>query len=147
MKSLVCMAVAAMFAFATASRADNLSVMEACLKLTGVFEDASFVFSDDHNPDQKVDVLSRLHQDYRVLAPLVSVAGGQKAKAIISNFNDQEGSAITGDVFVVPVSREVAQCKLPNEDKHTCGPMFALLSNTASALRVACIVDYQKVNN
>jgi hypothetical protein len=134
--------------FSAASvRADELGVFEACLHLSGVFDDAARVFSDDHNPDEKLDVLLRLHLDYRYLAPLVSTAGGDEAKSVLTTFGSEQPKMIAGNIFVLPISKDIAQCKDPLQDKHSCSPMFDLLSKTSAALGVACVNDYEKATN
>ena len=134
--------------FSAASvRAEELGVFEACLHLSGVFDDAARVFSDDHNPDEKLDVLSRLHLDYRYLAPLVSTVGGDETKSVLITFASEQPKMIVGNIFVLPISMDTAQCKDPLQDKHSCAPMFDLLSKTTSALVAACVDDYEKATN
>ena len=97
--------------------------------------------------DQKVDVLSRLYPDYRYLAPLTATAGGDESKAVLASFLSEQPKVIVGNVFSFPVERDLAQCKLSDQDKHSCGPMFELLKKTSTALTAACINDYQKAKN
>lgn len=133
--------------FATGASCADLSLLENCLKLHGTFDDAKTLFSDDHNPDQKAEFLPRLYSDFRFYGQVTRIAGGPEARAVLEEYEAEEGSAILGHVFTAPVTLEVAQCKLPNEDKHTCGPIYALLDKTAAALISACANDYQKAQN
>ena len=147
MRAFVAVALLSGLSFATIVRADDLAVLEACLHLSGIFEDVTNVFGDDHNLDQKLDVMSRSHVDYRYLAPLVATAGGDQSKAVLASFAVEQPKAIVGNIFSFPVEKETAQCKLPGQDKHSCAAVFDLLKKTTSALNAACVNDYQKAMN